>query len=175
MDEADAIIGYNSEHFDIPILNREFLLNGFLPPAPHKNIDLYKTVKQFNFPSNKLEFVCQQLKIGGKTPHEGFDLWVKCLTGDKKAWKKMEKYNKNDTILTEALYYKLLPWIKNHPNLNLYNNTSISCPHCGSSKLVKKRFVRTQSGVYQQYHCKKCGKYPSDRVNLIQNSKNIIR
>ena len=43
--EADAVIGYNSKNFDCKILNKEFILSGFPPPAPYKHIDLLQTMK----------------------------------------------------------------------------------------------------------------------------------
>ncbi len=36
LDEADAVIHYNGKRFDIPSLNKEFLLHGMFPPAPFK-------------------------------------------------------------------------------------------------------------------------------------------
>jgi len=44
LDEADAVIHYNGTKFDIPTLHKEFLLDGFAPPSPIKEIDLLKTV-----------------------------------------------------------------------------------------------------------------------------------
>ncbi len=34
LDEADAVVHYNGSRFDIPILQKEFLLSGMNPPAP---------------------------------------------------------------------------------------------------------------------------------------------
>ena len=34
LEEADAICHYNGTKFDIPTLNKEFLLEGLLPPSP---------------------------------------------------------------------------------------------------------------------------------------------
>jgi DNA polymerase elongation subunit (family B) len=34
IDEADAVITYNGKKFDMPTLNREFLLQKLLPPSP---------------------------------------------------------------------------------------------------------------------------------------------
>ena len=36
LDECDAVIHYNGSKFDIPTLNKEFLLHGLHPPAPYK-------------------------------------------------------------------------------------------------------------------------------------------
>ena len=62
LDEADAVIHYNGKRFDIPSLNKEFLLNGMFPPAPFKEIDLLTVARgRFRFVSNKLDYVAQQL------------------------------------------------------------------------------------------------------------------
>ena len=67
VDEADAIITYNGKRFDMPILNKEFLLLGFDLPSPYKDIDLLNTARQnFKFASNKLDYISQELGIGMK-------------------------------------------------------------------------------------------------------------
>lgn len=157
LDEADAVIHYNGKKFDIPTLNKEFLLAGLTPPSPYKQIDLLTTVRtQFRFTSNKLAFVAGQLGLGTKTSHEGHELWLKCMAGDNEAWKVMEEYNTQDVLLTEEMYYKLQPWIKNHPNYSIYKEAMV-CPNCGGAHYQRRGFSRTLAGVYQRYQCKGCG------------------
>jgi uncharacterized protein YprB with RNaseH-like and TPR domain len=148
--EADAVIHYNGTKFDMPTLNKEFLLHEMNPPAPYKQIDLLKQVRsQFRFPSNKLDYVAQRLGLGSKTAHEGHSLWVSCMAGDKSAWKRMEEYNKQDVILLEKLYYRLLPWIKNHPNHN-HQADGMVCPSCGGTHLQKRGVAVTTTSTYQR-------------------------
>lgn len=159
MCEADAVVHYNGTKFDIPILNREFLLWGMKPPAPSKQVDLFKVVKQrFKFPSSSLNYISKALKIGKKTPHKGFSLWTDCMKGDDTAWKHMEEYNKNDVILLEQVYYKLLPWIRVHPNRSLESSV-LSCPNCGSESFQRRGFHRTATCTYQRYRCSNCGNW----------------
>ena len=55
--KADGIVTYNGNKFDLPILNKEFLLHGFNPPSPSKKIDLLRAVRSnFRFTSNKLDY-----------------------------------------------------------------------------------------------------------------------
>ena len=83
------------------------------PTYKQMQIDMLKIArKQFRFPSNKLDYVGKTLGVGAKTEHEGFDLWIKCMNRDGKAWKRMEEYNKQDVILLEKVYHRMLPWIK---------------------------------------------------------------
>jgi DNA polymerase elongation subunit (family B) len=159
LDSADAVIHYNGTKFDIPTLNKEFLLTKLLPPSPYKQIDLLRVVRSnFRFPSNKLDYVSQRLGLGQKHAHEGHELWVKCMNGDKDAWKRMEEYNIQDVVLLESLYDNLLPWIKNAPNRNLYQDIT-GCPTCGSHHLQKRGTAVSTTGTYQRYQCRDCGSW----------------
>ena len=131
LDEADTVIHYNGTKFDIPTLNKEFILHGMVQPAPYKQMDLLRVARgQFKFASNRLDYVAQALGVGKKTLHEGHELWIKCMNRDPTAWKRMERYNKNDVVIMERVYKKMLPWMKNHTNQGPYTGTS-GCPNCG--------------------------------------------
>ena len=159
LDMADAVITYNGNKFDLPVLNKEFLLHGFNPPSPYKSIDLLRTVRRnFRFASNKLDHVSQQLGLGKKVEHEGFELWLKCMDKDSAAWGRMEKYNIQDVLLLEKLYYKLLPWIKSLPNRNVEEDDHV-CPACGSKHLHKSGTRQTVTALYQRYKCSDCGSW----------------
>jgi DNA polymerase elongation subunit (family B) len=113
--EADCVVHYNGKKFDIPTLNAEFLLHGLTPIENLVQIDLYPLVRRsFNFPSNKLDYVCRRLGLGGKVKHGGWSMWKACMDklheGHAKAWKTMERYNRGDVVLLERLYKKLRPW-----------------------------------------------------------------
>lgn len=111
MDEADVLVGWNSAAFDHKHINREFLENGMTPPSPTKDLDLMTITKaNFQFPSNKLDYVAQKLGVGSKVKHSGFELWIKCMDGDDKAWREMKKYQIQDVQLLDSLYDILLPW-----------------------------------------------------------------
>jgi hypothetical protein len=157
VNEADAVIHYNGAKFDMPTLNKEFLLHGMTPPSPYKQVDLLRTMRStFKFPSNKLDYISQRLGLGKKIEHKGMELWTECLSGDKDAWKIMEKYNKQDVVLLEQVYNRVLPWIKHHPNRNLFADAHC-CPTCGSSSLQKRGQAVTTTVRYQRYQCKDCG------------------
>lgn len=161
LSEADVVVGYNSKNFDMKHLNKEFVLAGMEPPAPYAQVDLLAVVRrQFKFTSNKLDFVVQALNLGAKTSHTGFDLWVRCMAGEDKAWSLMRKYNKQDVVITEKLYDKLLPWIPAHPAHGLYNpSIEDTCPNCGSDDLKREGYAFTNTGKFQRYQCNGCGKY----------------
>jgi len=156
--EADAVVHYNGTSFDMPHLNREFLLAGLAPPKPYKNIDLLLTArKKFRFVSNKLDYVTKIVGLEGKVHHEGHTLWVKCMAGDDKAWSMMRKYNKMDVIQTELLFDRLRPWINGLPNPALYaESDEQTCERCGGHEFRKQGFAYTQLGAYQQWQCNGC-------------------
>lgn len=123
LDEADIVVHYNGKRFDIPTLNKEFIIHKMRRPKAFKHLDLLTVSRStFRFPHNKLDSVCQTLGIGKKVRHKGMQLWNQCMEGNHRAWIVMEKYNKQDVILLEKLYRRYLPWIPNHPRL---------CSKCG--------------------------------------------
>ncbi|HET8688063.1 MAG TPA: ribonuclease H-like domain-containing protein, partial [Methanosarcina sp.] len=139
IDEADAVIHYNGTKFDMPTLNKEFLVHGLTPPSPVKQIDLLKTARsQFKFPSNKLDYIAQALKVGAKTKHKGHELWIGCMNNDPESWATMEEYNINDVVILEKVYEKLKPWIKGHINYSVHSDAGCVCPNCGSEKYHRR-------------------------------------
>ena len=158
LSEADIVVGYNSDRYDIKKLNQAFMLAGMAPPKPYKSIDIIKTNKgRFDLPSRKLDYLVQQTGVGAKLPHTGFQLWIDCMAGDPTAWKLMERYNRQDVIVTEKAYLRLLPWITNAPHQGMFTQDGHSCPHCGSKKLERAGLTHTNVTSYQLYECKACG------------------
>lgn len=167
INEADAVVHYNGTKFDMPILNQEFLAHGLEPTSPVQQIDLLKTArKQFKLPSNKLDYVARFLGLQGKVKHKGMQLWLDCMDGDESAWKVMKRYNIQDVRLLEKVYKALLPWIKDHPNMGLFNDKDRPvCTNCGSHHLQRRGLERTKTQTYQRYQCISCGKWQRSRLN----------
>lgn len=160
LDEADAVVHYNGNRFDIPHLNREMIQHGLTPPRPYKNIDLFQVVRRtFRFPSNKLGYVAPAIGLDSKLAHEGHALWVKVMAGDPVAQRKMLRYCGQDVRLLGPLYTKLKPWINGHPNHNLYRALGApeGCTKCGSTDLKRDGRTVLTSGTYQQFRCTSCG------------------
>ena len=164
LDEADVVVGHNSNSFDIRKTNARFIVNGMMRPSPYKTVDtLREARKHFFFNSNKLDHLSTLLGIGRKVETGGFKLWLDCMSGDMKAWKRMVKYNKNDILLLEDLYLLLRPWIINHPNRALMDGKERACPTCSSEKVHSKGFAYTRVGKFRRWICTNCGAYSQSR------------
>lgn len=181
LEDADMVVHYNGSRFDVPTLNREFVIHDYAVPATFKEVDLYRTVKQrFRFMSNKLDFVAQQLGCAVKVKHKGMDLWKECMAGKGEAWKEMEAYNRQDVVVLEEVYRKLLPWIQPHPNFALYvNDDDPMCPHCGGKHLQRRGWQYTDTMRYPRWQCmdlKNCGKWSRSRATdlPIEKRRNLL-
>lgn len=178
LDRADVVVHYNGTRFDTKMLNREFLKLGWGPPAPYKQVDLFKAAKKyFRFPSNKLDAILKELEIGEKVKHSGFALWKGCMDGDPAAWEEMESYARGDVEPLEELYLKIRPWMTNHPNHGLYvDPVERTCTNCGSTKIQSRGYAYTKTLKYPRYYCTDCGTWlkgrstvsaPSTRENVL--------
>ena len=156
LEEADAVVTFNGDKFDLPILQGEFLLAGLKPPAPTTSIDVIKTIKKLGLFMNRLAYVGPLLGLGGKLTHEGFKLWSAVNDGDPKAQDKMKRYNIRDIVLLESLYKKVKPYIKNHPHLG---STKHECGACGSNHVQSRGFRRTKYFKIQRIQCQNCGSW----------------
>ncbi len=176
LDEAEVVIGHNSNEFDIRKTNARFLVNNIPRPSPYKTVDTLKEVrKHFFFNSNKLDHLGKLLKIGKKVETGGFELWLECMAGNMKAWKKMVKYNKNDVILLEKLYMILRPWIDSHPNRALMDGKERACPTCGSEKMHSRGFIYTRVGAFRRWQCTDCGAWSQSKKAEKEFSKTDLK
>ena len=156
LDEAEAVVTYNGDKFDLPKLYGEFVMSEIRPPAPVTSIDVLKAVKKFGLFMNRLAFVGPLMRIGSKLKHEGFSLWSDVLDGDEKARKKMQKYNIQDIVILERLYLRIRPYIRNHPHVG---KTKHECGACGSNHVQSRGFRRTKYFRVQRIQCQDCGSW----------------
>jgi predicted nucleic-acid-binding Zn-ribbon protein len=156
LDEADVVVAHNGNSFDVKVINARFLFHQMPPPSPYKTVDTKLAVKRVaRFNSNKLDDLGKLLLGEGKIKTD-FELWLGCIKGDPKAWAKMVRYNKADTVLLERLYLRLLPWISNHPNLTLFDKDA-KCPKCGSKNFQRRGYAVSATRRYQRVQCTDCG------------------
>lgn len=166
VDRADVVIAHNGRAFDMKTLNARWAFWQLPPPGPYKVVDTCLIArKEFNFPSNSLNGLAKYLGIGAKASHEGFDLWRKCMEGDKAAWATMEKYNIRDVELLEKVYLRLRAYDRQHPNMGIYHNDDVMrCVCCGSENISTdyQKLHYLMSAGYEVYRCKDCGKLTRD-------------
>lgn len=155
-EEADIVIAHNSAKFDVPRSNTRFLLNGLMPPSPYQIIDTLKVAqKEFAFPHNNLGALAKHLGIEAGKIDTDWTLWERCYNGEEEALEEMQTYNDQDVILLEDVYVKLRPWIKSHPNMNLYTEDGV-CSNCGSRHVINTGTYRTNVNEFLAEQCE-CG------------------
>lgn len=185
LDEADVVVGYNSDKFDLRKIRREFrLMNqqrvavgmpSLGDPSPPVSVDLYKVIKKAeDWDSHKLAWITEQLELSGKLDNSGWPLWVACVDPDidddtkRKAWALMRRYNKRDVVTTEELFIEYRP-LCNIPNLALWGDAPVltedgrpPCPSCKSHHVTRQGYKRTKVRRYPQYKCEDCGRWYSE-------------
>ena len=176
IDEADIIITQNGKKFDAKKLNARFIINGMKPVSSYRHIDtLQEAKKNFGFTSNKLEYMtdklCKKYKKLKHGKYPGFELWKCCLQGDMEAWQEMEDYNIYDVLSLEELYVIMRPWMRGHPNMNLYHNDNVLRCKCGGEEFEHSGYHYTNLSKFNKMQCVDCGGEVRDRVNLLSKDK----
>lgn len=166
LDEADVVVTYNGDSFDIPWLNEEFITMGIELPSPYQQVDLYKLNKRYLYmPSRKLDWMAWTFLAERKETHSGFQLWIDCIGPEgparDRAWKLMKKYAMKDTLLLEPLLETMKPFVRS-VNWGLYTAKLFACTHCGSDHLQARGFAYTTAGKFQRYQCVDCGSWSKD-------------
>lgn len=100
LESADIIVGYNSEHFDIPILNKYY--EGNLTKI--KSIDLMQEIKKVLGRRIKLDDV-SEATLGEKKSSHGLQAIIWWRKGEKN---KVVEYCKQDVNVTRKLYEFIL-------------------------------------------------------------------
>lgn len=170
LSSGDILLGQNSDQFDVKMANYFFIMNDLEPVPPTKYIDTKKIAKRyFRFMNNTLDNLGEELGFGGKTETTYADLWVPAfLEGDKKAWKMMDKYCKNDVDQTTKIYLKMRPFMRSHPSLSRITGDYDACPRCGSFSYRIKAYRTTNTSRYHQYQCNDCLGFFSDRKAITE-------
>lgn len=160
---ADVVVAHNADKFDVPVLNGCLLRLGLEPLGPIKTIDTLKMARSsFKLAYNRLDYLATYLGVGGKLP-TSFSLWVDCYQGDRSALRKMQRYNKNDVTILQAVFEALLPYAKNVSRMvdASYGGQEV-CPYCGG-RVIRRGYYRTQAETYTKFQCKECQRYSRAR------------
>jgi DNA polymerase elongation subunit (family B) len=179
LDEADIVVAHNGRKFDFPTIIGRGCIHGFTPPSPYHIVDTLETARrEFRLTNNTLANLCMELKLplkGGHKKFQGFKLWKECIKGNSEAWDEMETYNIQDIVSLEALYLRLRPYMKTHPNVIRMDNDKglMACPKCGSTNLQWRGYYYSRSGLcYRRFVCKDCGGWGKVRFAEKDKGKN---
>ena len=159
IDEADIIVTQNGIEFDLKKLNSRFLMADFKRPSRYMNVDTLQVSRsEFGWSYNRLDALGQKFGIGKKSDMEIED-WIRCSEGSQEHLTKMIDYCKRDVApLLEDVYLRMLPWIRNHPNLGLYTTHDRDvCPNCESENLEWGEKYPTPQGLWLGFRCGDCG------------------
>lgn len=172
LNEADIIVAHNLKGFDLKKANARFILNGLKPPLPSREIDTLLTARSvFKFTSNALGYLNKIFGLEKKSEtSRGMD--IRAAEGDQAALDEMWAYNLQDTIALEDLYLVLRPWIKNHPNVAVYNDDEVEqCRNCRGEITWNQKGYTTLTGFYHTWRCNNCGAVGRSRVNELEKEK----
>lgn len=157
--EADVAIGHNGDKFDLKWVKTRNLIHKLPPLTNVTTMDTLKLARSnFNFNSNKLDYLCKILEIAPKLD-VSYSLWTKVMDGDKTALNNMVTYCKQDVCSLEECFNVLRPYVDKMPvHLGvLIGQGRESCPSCGSTHLQRRGFTTTRAGRYQRLACMSCG------------------
>lgn len=172
---ADAVVTHNGKRFDWKYLQTRLMKHG-LPPLHHiPHIDTKELASRnlFSF-NNRLGYIGDWLTQDTKLNHEGWDMWVDVYNDKARAKKMMTKYCKQDVLLLEKVFKKLMPFATNIPNHNLWvDKDEKVCPSCGSKKLKSYGLRHTKTRSYRRYRCMNCNSFM--RVDLRGKNARSIR
>jgi uncharacterized protein YprB with RNaseH-like and TPR domain len=156
--EADMIVTWNGEQFDLKYLQTRMLKHrlGYLPPVPHE--DGLKTARNKLKMGRSLENVGKFFDLHTakeKMPLE--TVWFPAAAGDPKALKQVIKRCETDVLLLEEAYELIGPLSKVHPNICIIDNLPNGCPFCGSRNLIRQGTRAALRHYRKRYRCKDCG------------------
>lgn len=159
IEEADIIVGHNSDKFDIKWVKGRCLKYGLPPLTFLKTIDTLKVARR-NFGgsllSKRLDYIGTYLGLGNKISTSG-GLWLDILQGKQAAIDEMVTYNKQDVVLLEEVYLKLRPYIENFPAVPKPRAIKEDCKACGSTNTQKYGYTFNNAKKIQKHRCNECG------------------
>jgi len=113
----DRVIGWYSERFDMPFLRTRCIFHRLDYPIYKeiKHTDAWKVArKKLKMYSNRLGAVCEFFGIKAKEHPLSPSVWIKCISGDRKALDFVMTHNKEDVQSLKEVWHLL----ENHTRLN---------------------------------------------------------
>lgn len=175
-EQADYVIAHNGDKFDMKKLGARVALHKLPPMTPVVQVDTKKMANRIGgFTYNSLRELAKAFGVSLKGESGGFETWKGCLAGDKKAWKKLKKYNTQDIPPMTELYMILRSYDSKRPPMNVLSGQHDACPACGKigTMSIRRRTKPSKTGEYEYYRCKikSCGAVVHSRTPVAQYQK----
>jgi hypothetical protein len=158
IDEADWVVTFNGVRFDLPIIRQDWAIADLPMPRPWRNVDLYQVARrEFAFESKSLRPLCDRLGLPNKAGHYDAAEAQAAMDGDEKARRRLARYNKQDSRVTELVFDRLRPYVRG-VNAGLYRQDgATACVQCGSEDMEPAGWATTSLTRYPAYRCLQCG------------------
>ncbi len=171
--QADRVIGHNAKRFDVSVLRSRLIKHSLPDFIPFLVDDTYQQTKGIGFASHKLDYLTGFLGLEQKREHP-YEMWLDVVNHKEGALEEMMTYCKGDVEINRDMYHRLSPYIKSSLNMAIWSGKEV-CPHCGSKKLLIRKYRYTGAGRFPIYQCGECGKYSSSGKNDIKQSSKYPR
>lgn len=171
LSDADAIVTHNGNNFDLKFLNTRLTIAGLSPLPKLIHIDTCSLSKNKLFlTKNRLNSLADALSTERKMENGGWQLWERLalsnFEGDKaqieKDKKTMTRYCKQDVVVLEKVFKKLLPYINKMPNYMYLNSDVQLCSNCGSDNVQRRGYSVSKSVKKQRFQCMDCGTWSQE-------------
>lgn len=109
LEKYDVIVAHNGILFDRKFLNARLIKVDARPIKPMFFVDTMWIVRTHMRASSKLDNVQKFLNLPDEKTDITWDNWQRGLSGDKAAMDEIVKHNKQDLLVLEQAYWRLLP------------------------------------------------------------------
>lgn len=166
LDRADFVVAHNGQSFDVKKIQSRFLHYGLTPTSPVKVIDTLKETKRIsNNTRNNQDALLKSWGLGKKMEHDGWPMWLGCMSGEKDRWTQMLSYNKQDVVGLCAIYERLRPWLKESAGI-FHEKLVCPKPGCGSNNIARRGYYRGRTTVYPRIQCNDCFGWSTLHINM---------
>ena len=154
--KADMVIGYNNNSFDNKLVVARAIKYNLDVNTLVKSFDVMRKLKKVaRLPSFSMAYVAKFLGLGSKLQHTGIKMWDDIQYGHiddaKQSMKLMLKYNIQDIILTEEIYYRLRKYLPHTIHIGaLQGLPATTSPYTGSTNVKLHSTTTTPAGTIQR-------------------------
>lgn len=173
IDQADLIVGHNSDNFDLKKIGARYIKHKLSPPNMPPTVDTLKVARKYGFQSKSLEYLAKELDCKFTKIELAPGTMHKADMGCEKSLNALSKYNIGDIKSGANLYFELLPYIANHPDIRRILNPKLTaakskrmgtCSTCGSDNVRSNGIRGDKQGPYRRLNCLDCNSVTKQRL-----------